>query len=197
MTSGRARAEREIARVRSGSLLLAGTDLTEPTFRRTVVYIIEHSDAGTIGVILNRPSQTDVDTLLPSWSQVVAHPPAIFVGGPVRTDSALCLGLLRSPAHAVDRDLRIVEGRVALVDLDADPGRLGDAVDVVRVFAGYAGWGMGQLQGELWRGDWIVADSMPADVVAPAHVDLWSAVLRRQRWPLPMLATHPIEVLRN
>ena len=52
-------------RVRAGTLLLASTDLLEPTFRRSVIYVVEHNDGGTLGVVLNRPSETAVHNVLP------------------------------------------------------------------------------------------------------------------------------------
>lgn len=177
---------------------MASTDLSEPTFRRTVIYIIEHNDAGSLGVVLNRMSQTAVHNLLPAWTDTAARPKAIFVGGPVKQDSALCLGVTR-PGVSIGHlpALRPVEGRVVLVDLDADADDLSESLSGVRIFAGYAGWGIGQLGDELRTGSWIVAQSLPDDVLAPAETDLWSQVLRRQPWPLPLLSTHPIELERN
>ncbi len=61
-------------RIRAGSLLVAGTTLTEPTFRRTVIYIVEHNDAGSLGVVINRMSQTAVHNLLPRWTDLSASP---------------------------------------------------------------------------------------------------------------------------
>ncbi|MGK2855178.1 MAG: YqgE/AlgH family protein, partial [Microbacteriaceae bacterium] len=62
------------AQVSAGSLLMASADLAEPTFRRTVIYVIEHNDAGTLGVVLNRMSQTAVHNLLPAWTDTAARP---------------------------------------------------------------------------------------------------------------------------
>ena len=86
--------------------------------------------------------------------------------------------------------LQQIEGRVHVVDLDSEPDLLRDRVEGMRVFVGYTGWAPGQLQGELDRGDWYVAPSLPSDLLAPAHVDIWGAVLRRQEMPLPLYATY-------
>ena len=184
--------------VRAGTLLLASTDLMEPTFRRSVIYIVEHNDGGTLGVVLNRPSETAVHNVLPQWTDLVAKPKTMFVGGPVKRDAALCLGALRI---GVDPEglsgLRHVAGRVVMVDLDADPELIGAVVEGVRIFAGYSGWTIGQLDGEIERDDWIVLSALPSDVLAEPRIDLWSRVLRRQPMPLPLLATHPIDLSRN
>lgn len=185
-------------RVRAGTLLLANIDLMEPTFRRSVIYVVEHNDGGTLGVVLNRPSETAVHNVLPQWSDLVAKPKTMFIGGPVKRDSALCLGTLRAGA---DPDgmigLRHVFGRIVMVDLDADPQLIATAVEGVRIFAGYSGWTIGQLEGEIERDDWIVLSALPSDVLVQPRVDLWARAMRRQPMPLPLLATHPIDLSRN
>nr|WP_235434379.1 MULTISPECIES: YqgE/AlgH family protein [Gordonia] len=184
--------------VRAGTLLLASTDLTEPTFARSVIYIIEHNDGGSLGVILNRMSQTAVHNILPQWTDLAASPQALFIGGPVKQDAALCLGVTK---HGVDIEgiegLRPVDGRVVLVDLDADQELLAEFFEGVRIFAGYAGWGIGQLDAELAQDSWLLASALPRDLLAPPTVDVWADVLRRQPWPMPLLATFPIDVDQN
>ncbi|MFI1463842.1 YqgE/AlgH family protein [Nocardia carnea] len=195
---GRRGSRQDEQMVRAGSLLVSSTDLAEPTFRRTVVYIIEHNDAGTLGVVLNRPSETAVHDVLPQWSEVCAQPRMLFVGGPVKRDAALCLATVRVGA-SIDGvpGVRRVDGRVVLVDLDAAPERIGALVEGVRIFAGYAGWTFGQLDSELDNEDWIVVSALPSDPITSRRTDMWAEVLRRQPLPLSLLATHPIEVERN
>jgi putative transcriptional regulator len=185
-------------RVRAGSLLLANTDLLEPTFRRSVIYVVEHNDGGTLGVVLNRPSETAVYNVLPQWAKVAARPKTMFIGGPVKRDAALCLGSLRAGVEPQGvPGLRHVSGRMVMVDLDADPDALAPALEGVRIFAGYSGWTIGQLEGEIDRDDWIVLSALPSDVLFEQRADLWARVLRRQPLPLSMLATHPIDISRN
>ena len=185
-------------RVRAGTLLLANTDLMEPTFRRSVIYVVEHNDGGTLGVVLNRPSETAVYNVLPQWTKLATKPKTMFVGGPVKRDAALCLATLRAGLQPNDvPGLRHVQGRIVMVDLDGDPDVIAPAVEGVRIYAGYSGWTIGQLEGEIERDDWIVLSALPSDVLVEPRVDLWSRVLRRQPMPLTLLATHPIDVSRN
>ena len=185
-------------RVRAGTLLLANTDLLEPTFRRSVIYVVEHNDGGTLGVVINRPSETAVYNVLPQWAKLAAKPKTMFIGGPVKRDAALCLGTLRVGADPNGAPgLRHVAGRVAMVDLDADPDAIAPVLEGVRIYAGYSGWTIGQLEGEIERDDWIVLSALPSDVLVQPRVDLWGRVLRRQPLPLSLLATHPIDVSRN
>lgn len=185
-------------RVRAGTLLLADTDLLEPTFRRSVIYIVEHNEGGTLGVVLNRPSETAVYNVLPQWAKLAIKPKSMFVGGPVKRDSALCLATVRVGVDITGLPgVRHVQGRVVMVDLDSDPDEIAPALEGVRIFAGYSGWTTGQLEGEIERDDWIVLSALPSDVLVEPRVDLWARVLRRQPLPLSMLATHPIDLSRN
>ncbi|MBP2475549.1 putative transcriptional regulator [Crossiella equi] len=186
------------AEVEPGTLLVATPGLLDPNFRRTVVYIIDHRDEGTLGVVLNRPSEVAVVDVLPGWAEHASRPPAVFVGGPVEQKTALCLATLKAGEDVETMDGVIgVRGPVALVDLDSDPEELAPRMRGLRVFAGYSGWSEGQLDDEIERGDWIVVPALPDDVLTPPKVDLWGRVLRRQGMPLSLLATHPVDIKRN
>lgn len=84
-----------------------------------------------------------------------------------------------------------MHGAIGLVDLEAPPELLASAVGSLRIFAGYAGWGPGQLEDELVEGAWYVVESEPGDVSSPSPERLWREVLRRQRNELAMVATYP------
>jgi putative transcriptional regulator len=186
------------AEVEPGTLLVAAPTMVDPNFRRTVVFVIDHREEGTLGVVLNRPSDVPVDEVLPAWGRHVAEPQAVFVGGPVEKKTALCLAALRTGETAATvPGVIAVRGPVALVDLDTDPEPLLPKVRGLRVFAGYAGWDSGQLEGEIDRDDWVIVPALPSDVLATPKRDLWSQVLRRQGVPLALLATHPGDVRRN
>ena len=124
--------------VRPGSLLVSSVELVEPTFRRTVIYIIEHNDGGSLGVVINRASETAVQNVLPQWADLAARPRALFVGGPVKRDSALCLATVRT---GIDIDgvpgVRRVDGRVVMVDLDSNPADIAPMLEGVRIIAVY------------------------------------------------------------
>lgn len=172
--------------------------MSDPNFRRTVVLVLHHGDEGTLGVVLNRPSEVPVAQLLPDWAEHVVAPGSVFVGGPVERDTPLCLAALRTGEKAgVVPGTISVSGPVALVVLDTDPEPLVPRLRGLRVFAGYAGWDAGQLAGELDRGDWLIAPALPSDVLAAPTADLWGSVLRRQGLPTALLATHPGELQRN
>jgi putative transcriptional regulator len=192
---GRAEEDRD---VEPGTLLVAAPGLSDPNFRRTVVYVIEHRGEGTLGVVLNRPSEVSVQEVLPAWAPHTSRPKAVFVGGPVDAKTALCLAAFR-PGHdpAQIGGVVAVRGPVALVDLDSDPSELAPRLRGLRVFAGYSGWNSGQLAGEIDRGDWIIVPALPDDVLATGSSDLWGHVLRRQGMPLALLSTYPADTAAN
>jgi putative transcriptional regulator len=119
----------------------------------------------------------------------------VFQGGPVSLDSALGLAVVPGESREGDGDAplgwRRVHGAIGLVDLEAPPELLASELGSLRIFAGYAGWGPGQLEDELVEGAWYVVESEPGDVSAPDPEQLWRSVLRRQRSELAMVATYP------
>jgi putative AlgH/UPF0301 family transcriptional regulator len=177
-----------------GSLLVALPSLTDPTFAGSVVYILDHSDSGTVGVVLGRPSQVEIRDVLPGWCDLAVEPGVFHVGGPCETDTALCLGTARGLAPAPGSGLRRVSGDVHLVDLDSDPDELIGELTGLRVFAGYAGWSPGQLAGEFADGAWACIPGTPADVFSTASGPaLWRRVLGRQTGRLAILSTAPAD----
>ncbi|PKW13457.1 YqgE/AlgH family protein [Saccharopolyspora spinosa] len=186
------------ADVEPGTLLVAAPQLLDRNFRRTVVYVIHHRAEGTLGVVLNRPSEVAVHDVLPKWGQHASEPQSLFVGGPVEQRTAICLATLRAgESVGAIAGMVGVRGPVGLVDLDGDPNDLVPRARGLRFFAGYAGWEPGQLADEIERGDWIVVPALPDDVIADPGAELWGRVLRRQGPPLAFLATHPGDVKLN
>jgi putative transcriptional regulator len=158
-----------------GQLLIASPSLLDPNFRRTVVLVTEHTDEGAAGLVLNRPSPAAVSDVVPVLEPLVENGEQVWVGGPVQPDAVLVLGEFPDPDDAA----------VPLFGPFGFPS-LEEPEDVVpvttrrRVFAGYAGWGAGQLEDELERDDWILEPAFPDDAFTDAPDELWRDVLRRK-----------------
>jgi len=181
-----------------GRLLIAAPLLTEDTFKRTVVYLLEHDSSGTVGVVINRPSRTPVGQVLPLWQDAVSEPSVVFGGGPVLVDGALCLGQVGGDEVGEDESsVRRLTDSLATVDLDADVALITGLTTQLRIFAGHAGWSAGQLDGELAQGAWFVVTGSAADVFSEEPRELWSRVLRRQPPPLNLVATYPADPSLN
>ena len=182
----------------AGALLVAMPSLTDPTFAGSVVYVLDHSDSGTVGVVLGRPSQVEIRDVLSGWSEFAVEPGVFHVGGPCETDTALCLGTAGGPVVDGDDGLRRVAGDVYLVDLDSDPDEVSPELTGLRVFAGYAGWSPGQLATEIAEGAWACVPGSAADVLsATGGPELWRRVLGRQTGRLAVLSTAPADPTAN
>jgi putative transcriptional regulator len=164
--------------------------LTDDNFTRTVVQLVQHDDEdGALGVVLIRPTVTSDRDVLPGWALLAPEPVNVFVGGPVQPSSAICLARL-SPGADDDESYAIVPGAPWLATLDLDQ-EAAEPVEQVRVFAGYAGWSVGQLEAEVEEGAWWVCDALPGDPFSEAPESLWRDVLRRQGPPLALAASFP------
>lgn len=174
-----------VSRSRSlrGSLLVATPALLDPNFARTVVLVAEHGEAGAMGVVLNRPTETSVGEAVPELAPLAGDGEPVFVGGPVATDSVLALAEVDDPEDASE----LVLGDVGFIQ---DPGVVARRG---RIFLGYAGWSAGQIESELDEDSWIVVPAEPDDVFSDQPDELWSRVLRRQGGGLALLATMPVD----
>ncbi len=138
-----------------------------------MVLLLDHDEEGSLGVVLNRPTPVVVGDILEGWGELAGEPGVVFQGGPVSLDSALGVAVIPGGASGDGAPLgwRRVHGAIGLVDLEAPPELLASAVGSLRIFAGYAGWGPGQLEDELVEGAWYVVESEPGDVSSPAPGD--------------------------
>jgi putative transcriptional regulator len=116
------------------------------------------------------------------------------VGGPVSPDSAICLARVKS--EDAEGWTSLVGGLGAL-DLTRDPDEAAAVVEELRVFAGYAGWTGGQLEGEIEAGGWFVVDAVAADAMSPDPETLWRDVVRRQRGRVKLFADYPVDASTN
>jgi putative transcriptional regulator len=178
----------------AGRLLVASPALGDPNFERTVVLMLEHTGDGAVGLVLNRPSALELSGALPEWDGYAASPAVVFVGGPVSQGSVIALARARGDTEGSETDAWTPIARLdglGVIDLGKDPYEHGVAVEEVRVFTGYAGWGGGQLESELREGAWFVVDAVTDDALATDPESLWPAVLRRQGGALARLALYP------
>ncbi len=175
-----------------GQLLLATPGLLDPSFVDTVVLLLDVNPEGALGVVLNRPSALPVSEVLGEWGDVVDEPEVLFQGGPVATDGALAVALA-APGGEDSAGFRPVWGRLGLLDLDTPRELVAGSVDRLRIFAGYAGWGTGQLEGEVAEGSWYVVPGQVDDVFVGETRDLRRRVLRRQPGDLAFHANRPMD----
>ncbi|MGZ8782365.1 MAG: YqgE/AlgH family protein [Gaiellaceae bacterium] len=164
-----------------GQLLVAAPILSDPNFRRAVGRVAEHAEAGAMGLVLNRPTETSVGDALPALASIAGETSPLYSGGPVSSGSVLAVAELDDPDDASE----LLFGAVGFVqELDVSVLR-------GRVFLGYAGWSAGQLEAELEEEAWLVLPAEPDDLFSEDPDGLWSAVRRRQGGPYALLALMP------
>lgn len=171
-----------------GHLLIAGPSLWDPNFRRTVVLVGHHDEDGAVGVVLNRPLRTTVEEAAPPLSPLVPPGETLFQGGPVQPEAAVVLADFEDPGKAGVLALDSIGFLPEETDADALGG-----LRRARVFAGYAGWGAGQLESEMEEGSWHATPAMPGDVFTGDPEGLWRDTVRRLGPELRMLSTMPLD----
>jgi putative transcriptional regulator len=175
-----------------GKLLVASPALIDPNFARTVVLITEHNSEGAMGIILNRPSSTAVEAAVPELAEIAGGEP-VFVGGPVQPEALVLLAEFADLSAAA----WIVVADVGLASADRELDELADAVRRGRVYAGYSGWGPGQLEMEMDEESWIVEPPIPSELFPEDPEHLWNNVLARKGGHYALIARMPDDPSMN
>lgn len=168
----------------SGKILIAMPAMTDPRFERSVVLLCSHTSEGALGLIVNKPLP---DLGFPDLLDQIgiahgdgARTISVHYGGPVEqgrgfvlhgTDWRATAGTLDVPGG-----LAMTATQEVLVAL-AEGGGPGQAL----LTLGYAGWGAGQLEGEIARNDWLTSDAAPELIFAPDNATKWTGALARMR----------------
>jgi putative transcriptional regulator len=156
-------------------------------FRRAVLLVLDHTEEGAMGVVLNRPSETAVAEAVPALAELAGDDELVRIGGPVSPQSIVALGDFEDPEEAGTA----LTGSIGVLD----PDQLHPSLRRLRVYAGYAGWAPGQLDGEVEDGAWIVEPLEPDDPFRDD--DLWTATLERKGGGYSLLATMPADPSLN
>lgn len=171
-----------------GRLLVATPPLTDPNFDRTVVLLLEHGAEGALGIVLNRPTDASLATVLPEWERYASEPGVVFSGGPVATEAVIALA--RGGNEGAPGWVSILD-EIGTIDVGGDPLDLQFPLPALRIFVGYAGWSDGQLEAEIEQDAWFVVPTRRDDPFTGDPEHLWRDVLRRQRGKVAMFANHP------
>jgi putative transcriptional regulator len=176
-----------------GQLLIAGPPLVDPNFWRTVVLVVEHSEEGALGLVLNRPSETTVAEAVEELGELVGEDERLFIGGPVQPSAVIVLAQFEDPGDAA---LTAFDD-VGVLGTGSEPEELPVGVRQARAFVGHAGWGPGQLDAELERDDWILESATLQDAFTADAPELWSSVLTRKGGSYALVARMPADPSSN
>jgi putative transcriptional regulator len=170
-----------------GNLLVSSPALVDPNFRKTVVLIAHHDEDGAMGLVLSRPSDVAASEAVPALEGLPGGDGPVFVGGPVQPEAFMAL----AEFDDLDESAAPIFGNVGFVPAEAEPDDL--AIRRLRLFAGYAGWGPGQLEAELEEPSWIVVAAVADDAFADDPDELWRNVLHRKGGPFSLMENMPFD----
>jgi len=181
---------------RAGELLVSGTGVSDGVFDQSVVLLLDCDEAGALGVIINRIADAELEDVLPQWSELVCPPQVLFSGGPMSPNGAVCLAKVLN-GNEEPPGWRRVDGDIGLLHLDTPVEIAAGAYSDLRIFAGYAGWSPGQLEGEILRGMWHRVPAREDDIFGADPATLWRRVLRRQGGTTSFFSTWPEDAELN
>jgi putative transcriptional regulator len=166
-------------RTEPGSVIAAGPDMLDPNFMHSVVLMIQHTEQGAYGLVINRPAAITVDVLMPDHPLLGNEKFPIYAGGPVGLDT---LQFVHRAGAEVPGGLELGGGLSLGGELDALAhfiARRGvEAAGSVRMIVGYSGWGAGQLDHELSLGAWLPAALDPSWIFEADPHATWRHVVR-------------------
>ena len=161
-----------------GRFLVASRALVDPNFAETVLLLLNADARGAMGVVINRPTPVKLATVLPDVKALRDRPERVFLGGPVGGNVMLLL--IRAPSQPAKSE-RIVDEVYATGSLSALREALGrkGKRNQLHAYAGYAGWGPGQLEHEIARGDWHIGSADAATIFEVPPADMWAKLIER------------------
>lgn len=171
----------------SGKLVVASPGMDDPNFEHAVILMVEHHEEGALGLVLNRPTETEVSEV---WDQISAVPcpvdQQLLSGGP-------CPGpLMLLHDRPTLAQVEVCQGVCFTTEEPMVRDLMSDHESPMSFFLGYAGWGPGQLENELSLGSWLVTQASPRVVFDPDPDDgLWMRVVTGIDRSLAMLAMNP------
>ena len=162
-----------------GRFLIASRALLDPNFAETVVLLLDADARGAMGIIINHPTKTTLADVLPDEKVLRDRPDRVFLGGPIGTNVMLLLVRAHSAPAKAEKIVDDVYATGSMSTLRDAVGRKGKTDGRLRAYAGYAGWGPGQLEREIARGDWLLGSGDAATVFDLRPADIWPKLIER------------------
>lgn len=180
--------------VKQGSILISEPYLGDENFERTVVLVCEHGDEGSLGFILNKPTEIKFDEVVP---EIELFPKTLFLGGPVQQNSL----------HFIFRNKNKINDSVEIGENLYWGGDYDELLELIkkkeivsedfRFFLGYSGWSEGQLEEELKNNSWVVANADSNKIFDTPSSDLWRILLKEMGGKYKMYSNYPIDPRLN
>jgi putative transcriptional regulator len=178
-----------------GQFLIAGCQLRDPNFFKSTVLVVEHGTEGAMGLVVNRPLSVTVAHALTGHLELPHNRDLLYLGGPVEPAA---LFVVHDCGAADPDELPVVPGvymgSSAEIFEEIVCPKQTEALPHYRVFCGYAGWGPGQLEEEMARGDWLTVPAHSQYVFHSDPYSVWDELVARayrEKRLLPIQCEHP------
>ena len=172
---GHAPGSHAVGQLAKGKFLVASRSLQDPNFAEAVILLVDYDRQGALGVIVNRPSDVALIEALPEVSELRRRKDVVYLGGPVARDRMLLLVRTREQPP---QSLRVFDRVFASGSLEALRKSMARG-EPIRAYAGYAGWGPGQLDIEVSRGDWYIGPADSDAVFTERPSQIWDNLIER------------------
>ena len=173
--AGTAPSGHAVGQLARGKFLVASRSLQDPNFAETVILLVDYNHDGALGVVVNRPTDVALVEALPEISELRRRKDVVYLGGPVARDRMLLLVRTREQPP---QSLRVFDRVFASGNLDALRKSMARG-DSIRAYAGFAGWGPGQLDIEVSRGDWFIGPADSDAVFTERPTAVWDSLIER------------------
>ncbi|MFQ5446006.1 MAG: YqgE/AlgH family protein [Saprospiraceae bacterium] len=181
-------------RIKNGKILLAEPFMLDPNFKRAAVLVCEHNEEGTVGFILNKKLDMQVDELIADFPEFDAP---VFFGGPVQTDT---IHYVHNVGDLLEDSRPVSRGVWWGGDFDKLKFLISSQLikaSNIRFFVGYSGWSEGQLEEEMSIGSWVVANMHPNYLFKTKPQELWQQIMSNKGDSYSVIATMPDAVTWN
>lgn len=171
-----------------GKILISEPFLNDTNFKRTIILLTEHSDEGSIGFVLNKPTDYRVHEVIEEFPKFDAK---VYYGGPVQLNT---LQFIYKGENIIEDSIEISHGiycggsfdilKTAIENNTANPENF-------KFFLGYSGWTEGQIDNELELNSWIVANTTIENIFSNEPEKLWRDILKGMGKKFAILASFP------
>jgi len=173
---------------KQGRVLISEPFLSDIYFKRSIVFLTEHNEQGTVGFVLNKPVRIPVNEVLEDFPEIEAE---ISLGGPVGTNTVHYIHTL---GDIIPNSVRVYKNIYWGGDFETVKDLIKSGVvkkDQIRFFVGYAGWKPNQLENEISENSWVIAELAPNIIMESIDDDIWKETLKEMGKKYKLWANFP------
>ncbi|MDZ4725230.1 MAG: YqgE/AlgH family protein [Leptospira sp.] len=178
-----------------GKLLISNSSVIQDFFHKTIILMVDHDEDGAFGLVLNKPTQATLESLIKNLPLTAHSDRQVYNGGPVDN---MFVTIVHNNVSSKDPGVQIIPGVFMARSYDTLVEVLQSDTFKFRVFQGYAGWTSGQLETEFEKLSWVVSDVTSEAIFEENHgEELWKAALKNKGGIYKYFVEHTKDPLLN